>query len=485
MNSSYWKRSTAVTSNGNASLLHTFSHLDLFALVRSFLFGLTRFFAELIYGIRTRTIPIDKCLILGSAIGVLILLRIDLWILKRIHYGWIYPSSFCAYLAYFFILMTAPFSFWALREVSLRNRLLKRLAEVFAIAGLKNPLGAFPKFIFDRPIDAFTRKMRINRVGLSKEQFERAKPVIESSLQVFIDEIREKRETGTLDIIYAHSPMPTLASVENIESISPAHFIVGKTRAKQIVASLREVPHLMVAGQTGGGKSTFLRSFITTLYLNNKDAQFTLIDLKGGLEFQTFENLKRTYVIPNVERAIVSLSKSKTLLEERMTLLKENNCKDIDAFNKLEEIKPINRHVFVIDEAAEMFLAGAHAKSSQIQTARAILSQIARQGRSVGIHLVIATQRPDSRALDPQVKANLTGVLCFQMQNDASSILVLGNGRATEIPPIPGRAIWRSGSEMLEVQVPFLSIEETETFLKPHRLKNGEGVAQSVEVISS
>lgn len=479
----FFKCSTAAP-NGRSSPSGPLGHLDILSVSQKIFFALYRPIVELIYGIRFQTLPLDKCLMLGCLLGVSIILRLDDWILKKGHVEFLYPSSTFFYFSYCFGMMTFPFWIWAWREVGLRTHLLKRLQEVFVISGLQNPLGTLPRFIFDQPIDGFTRKMRLHRAGLSTEQFERAKPLIESSLQVFIDEIREQRETGTIDLIYAHSPMPTIAHIENINSITPTHFVVGRTRAHQIIASLREVPHLMIAGQTGGGKSTFLRAFITTLYLNNKNIQFTLIDLKGGLEFQTFENLKRTTVIPSVEFAVSSLTETKGLLEERMALLKKYNCKDLDALSKIEDAPKLNRHIFVIDEAAEMFLAGSHAKSSEIQTARNLLSQIARQGRSVGVHLVIATQRPDSRALDPQVKANLTGVLCFQMQNDTSSILVLGNGRATELPPIAGRAIWKSGASMLEVQVPFLSIEDAETLLKPHRTSTSNAATHSQTQVS-
>ena len=130
----------------------------------------------------------------------------------------------------------------------------------------------------------------------------------------------------------------------------------------------------------------------------------------------------------------------------------------------------MERVLVVVDEAAEMFLVGNHASANEIQKARRVLSQIARQGRAVGIHLIIATQRPDTRALDSQIKANLTGVPCFPMANDASSLTVLGNGRATDLPSIAGRAIWKSGVEMTEVQTPFLSTEETEVLLSRQKV---------------
>jgi S-DNA-T family DNA segregation ATPase FtsK/SpoIIIE len=165
-----------------------------------------------------------------------------------------------------------------------------------------------------------------------------------------------------------------------------------------------------------------------------------------------------------------------------MSILKNSKCKDRVAYMekcRAQEVEPdrdiASRFVIVIDEAAEMFLAGTHASASEIQKARVIVSQIARQGRAVGVHLIVATQRPDTKALDPQVKANLTGVLCFQMANDASSVVVLGCGRATDLPAVPGRAIWKTGSGLTEVQVPHMSAKEADDLLASSRIVREPG----------
>ncbi|MGK5085319.1 FtsK/SpoIIIE domain-containing protein [Bdellovibrionota bacterium FG-1] len=464
-------------STRSPSPIDTLAHLDLLKLTENIGTLIYQPTVELIHAIRAGSFPWAEALALGSTAGLFIATHVDQRIFAAAHLSVIYPYRPMFYWPYCTAMLTLGFWGWALREMKLRNDLIERLTRVFVDAGLKSPLGSLPKFIFDKPVDAFTRKMRLYRAGLSFAQFEKARPQLESALQVYVDEIRENRESGTLDLIYAHCPMPTFAQLDNIRGIPALHFAVGKTRARQLTASFREVPHLLVAGQTGGGKSSFLREMIVTLYLNQSDLEFTLIDLKGGIEFQIFENLKRAHVIPDVERAIAALVRAEDVLKKRMVLLKEHGCKDIDAYQAMRPQVSLARQVIIIDEAAEMFLAGHHAKSADIQRARGVLSQIARLGRSVGVHLVIATQRPDSRALDPQVKANLTGVLCFQMQNDTSSITVLGVGRASDLPPISGRAIWKSGAEMTEVQVPYLSIEETNELLKEHRVP-GASVAE-------
>ena len=346
---------------------------------------------------------------------------------------------------------------------------LKLLTNAFKNGGLQSKIGRVPNLISDFSLDPMTRKMRLTNAGFPVASFQAQSKFIESELGIFIDDIKECRERRAVDVIYSHYPMASEVKYAPEMAQRPYEFMVGQTRAHAITASFRETPHLLVAGQTGGGKSTFLRQLIIHLACNHEHCRFLLIDLKGGLEFSMFEGRKNFVVVPHVLAAVAELEKINKMLDERMAFLKANKCKDIDGYftkkDKPAKAISLDRQVVVVDEAAEMFLAGHHAKAKEIQSARGILSRIARQGRAVGVHLVVATQRPDSRSLDPQVKANLTGVICFQMMNDASSIAVLGNGRATDLPKIPGRAIWKNGIEMIEVQTPFLSVEEAEQLL--------------------
>lgn len=426
---------------------------------------------ELIRGIETNTIPWHVCA--GWMVGATAILffKIDHFLISHSRFTGLYPYHPILYKAYAFSLSTAAFWIWAWSEVKKKRDKLKVLTNAFKNAGLESKIGRLPNLISDFPLDPMTRKMRLTNAGFPVTSFRAQAKFIESELGVFIDEIKESREKRAVDIIYSHYPMASEVLYSPDQTSRPYEFLIGQTRAHAITTTLRETPHLLVAGQTGGGKSTFLRQFIVHIRNNEKGCKFLLIDLKGGLEFSMFENRKHFVVVPHVLAAVEQLQHINKLLDERMALLKENQCKDIDSYFKKEEKakKTINlsRQVIVVDEAAEMFLAGFHAKAKEVQEARAILSRIARQGRAVGVHLVVATQRPDSRSLDPQVKANLTGVICFQMMNDASSIAILGNGRATDLPKIPGRAIWKNGIEMVEIQTPFLPVEEAERLLGP------------------
>ena len=404
--------------------------------VRTFVTTVSRPVRELYDGVRSGTLPWHSCFLIGILLEVAISHHHDFALFRWRHWEWLYPTNPTLFRCYYFSVILSPFWMWALYKAILKQRFLTKLTQTFQSIGLKNGLGRLPNFVFDKPLDSQTRKLRLARVGISPVEFERKKDDLASALHVYVDELRENRAQGTMDFIYGLEPMPRDYIPDSYSFLGKNKFLVGTTRSKRHIADLRDTPHLLVAGQTGGGKSTFLRQFITSLYLNNTSYQFSLIDLKGGLEFSLFESLDRVGVIGSVADSVFLLKNVAAEIAARMKLLKQNRCKDLAQYMLMpkeerqipegfsSDYKPC-RQIIVVDEAAELFLAGGAASTADVQTSRRILSQVARQGRSLGVHLVIATQRPDSRALDPQIKANLTGVLCFKMVNDVSSISCL------------------------------------------------------------
>jgi len=449
----------------------------LWVLAKNITFGISQPVVEVVYGIRKDTILYWPLITWGVIFDVLILSGMDQFIFKWLKIYWLYPKNPIAYTFYSFFGATLGFWIWGAIQARRKVNMIERLTQVFVESGLKSPMGKLPSFISDRPVDELVRKLKVTNAFMPKVKFEEAKERLESSLQVYIDEITENRAGGTVDILYSHFEIAKMVEADNISSIGPEKFFVGQTRAKPIYSSLAETPHLLIGGQTGGGKSTFLRQLVTTFYANNQNYNFSLIDMKGGLEFQLFEGIQRIKVISTFEDAKELFEGLDKILTERMKILKFNNAKDIDAFSVIpkaqlkrpedasDESMDIQRHIIVIDEAAELFLSSSKSNIGDVQelTRRAI--RIAAQGRAVGLHLIVATQKPDSKAVNSQIKANLTGIISFPMATLGASFSILGNGRAKELPAIPGRAIWKSGLDQFEVQTPFLNPQETKKLL--------------------
>lgn len=435
-------------------------------------FGIGQPIVEIIYGIRKDTILYWPLITWGLIFDFLILSHLDQRIFNFLKLGWFYPQNPIAYTIYAFIGATLGFWVWGAIQARKKVNMIQRLTEVFQEAGLKSPMGKIPNFIFDVPVDEFVRRLRLTNAFMPKAKFQEAKDRLESSLRVFIDEISESKSGGTIDLLYSHYEISKMVELKDFLSKTPNQLLVGQTRAKTIYTSLTETPHLLIGGQTGGGKSTFLRQLITTLYINNQKYDFTLIDMKGGLEFQLFEKRDRIKVVSTTKDAKEKFDEFDEVLTERFLLLKENQCKDIEEFQKkpTDELKlpeglkhksfNLNRHIIVIDEAAELFLASGKNNVSQVQELTRKAIRLAAQGRAVGLHLIIATQKPDSQAISTQIKANLTGIISFPMATLGASMSILGNGRAKELPAIPGRAIWRSGLDQYEIQTPFISPDQ-------------------------
>lgn len=339
-----------------------------------------------------------------------------------------------------------------------RKKINHKLKEV----GIKNSF-----FIGTNDRNPFTTIYQFKSKGDGQSLLERKKDSLE---MIFGKEISEIKSDPNKKIIQLLSPkvrIPAEVKFDHFyQSEDATHKVgIGQSERQKVLLSLKEMIHLVVAGETGGGKSTFLRNFITRIILGNNKTKLYLVDLKNGTEFSVFENCRNTKVIFNIQEVLGTLEDINFDLDKRLSQLKEAGCVEID---ELKEKIP--RIVLIIDEAAEIFDASPFKEQKEMfEKIKYYINRISRLSRAAGIHLVIATQLPSARVLDQQTRINMVSKLAFRMESDAASISVLGNGKATDIPNIPGRALWKSTNKEVLLQVPYLSRKECENYLQPYK----------------
>lgn len=273
---------------------------------------------ELFNGVRKNTIPWIPCSVWFLSISVIFFFGLDILFFKWLGISKFYLKKKIFSKILYGFLSSLCLITWAIAQINKKKKLTDKLTDVFINSGLKNPAGRLPNFVSDFPIDEFSRKLTLTAEGIPLKQFEAQKDHLETNLSVFIDEFRENREKALIEIYYSPIPMPTEINFNEMKKFYNYKYLVGMTRAKAVIGNFKVSPHLLVAGQSGGGKSTLLRQLITNLYLNHKNASFKLIDLKEGLEFQTFENLERIEVIEKMDNVIAELNNLNEEMNERM-----------------------------------------------------------------------------------------------------------------------------------------------------------------------
>ncbi len=276
----------------------------------------------------------------------------------------------------------------------------------------------------------------------------------------------------TIDTIYLRE---ILESPLFQESKSPLTVALGKDIVgKPFVTDIKKLPHLLIAGTTGSGKSVGINAMILSLLYRNDPDQLKLmmIDPKM-LEFSIYNDIPHliTPVITSPKKAITALANMVGEMERRYVLMAENRTKNIENYNekvtKDRSVLPLPYIVVIIDELADLMMNGG----KEVEYSIARLAQMA---RASGIHLIIATQRPSVDVVTGLIKANLPSRLSYRVGTriDSKVILdgmgaesLLGRGDALFTPPgavglVRLHAPWNTEEE----------IEKVVEFLKAQRL---------------
>lgn len=225
---------------------------------------------------------------------------------------------------------------------------------------------------------------------------------------------------------------------------------VGQGALDVITFNLNRVPHVLVAGETGSGKSVILRCILWQMILQG--CRVFMIDFKGGVEFgKQYEHYGE--VITDRERALEVLEMLVQENEYRLSIFRDLEVKNLAEYNKKTHQNLCRIGVFS-DEIAEMLdKKGVSKENKQIyEQLEAKLSTLARLSRATGINLFLGVQRPDATVLTGQIKNNVPVRISGRFADKAASEIVLGNTDAVDLPDIKGRFLYKVGNETIEFQ---------------------------------
>ena len=275
------------------------------------------------------------------------------------------------------------------------------------------------------------------------------------------------------EIVSMHSVIGS-AKYRNSDAALPV--CLGKTISNEVfIADLAKMPHLLMAGATGQGKSVGLNAIIVSLLYRKHPAElkFVMVDPKK-VELTLFQTIERHYlaklpgegeaIITDNKRVITTLNSLCVEMDERYNLLQAalvRNIKEYNAKFVKRKLNPEEGHkylpyiVVIIDEVADLIMTAGKEVEHPI-------GRLAQLARAIGIHLILATQRPSVNIITGTIKANFPARIAFRVSSKIDSRTILdGNGADQLIGK--GDMLYSTGSEMVRLQCPFVDTPEVDT----------------------
>lgn len=261
-------------------------------------------------------------------------------------------------------------------------------------AGFVNSVGEPPMLIrIDYSEDRCVYVFR--SAGIALQEWTDNKEVIENALNITIGNIKEVQNKQTVQVYAAYGDYQFPEKMEWLQKVSPnPEFVVGRSVFGDEIASLKVYPHFLIGGSTGSGKTVLLKFLLMQCVV--KGYSVIIADFKGGVDYTRLWHEKCTFTF-DLDELIGILEDVVHTLEDRKMLFREGQCTNIEEFNRNSDV-PLKHMVFSCDEVAELLDKTGMDKvtKEKITRVEGMISTIARQGRAFGIHLILATQRPDA-----------------------------------------------------------------------------------------
>lgn len=310
----------------------------------------------------------------------------------------------------------------------------KKINQSLNIVGLVNHAGQSPLLLKSYKEYGITI-MEFDPNGIPLSDWKDKKEDIETALNIHVENIRygKSRDKIVLQAISGNENLPDIVHWKD-KYLSDEDFILifGQSRTGQTKINLAKIPHILLGGSTGSGKSVLLKLLI--MQCVKKDAEVFIADFKGGVDFLPVWH-ERCNIITEENTLLEILTGLVNELENRKQVFREYGCANISEYNKMNAPQ-IKRIVFACDEVAEVLdKTGLSKEAKELVTQiEGKLSIIARQGRAFGIHLILATQRPDANILAGQIRKNIDFRVCGRADNVLSQIILDNTNAAEQIP---------------------------------------------------
>lgn len=268
--------------------------------------------------------------------------------------------------------------------------------------------------------------------------------------------------------------------------------VIGRTiQNENYTFDLAKMPHLLVAGATGQGKSVGLNAIITSLLYRKHPAElkFVLIDPKM-VEFSLYSRLEKHFlakmesedesIVTDPKKAVYTLNALCTEMSNRLELCKQAHAKNIVEYNEKflkRRLNPENGHRFlpyivvVIDEFADLIMTAKEVEAP--------VMRLAQKARAIGIHLIVATQRPDVRVITGGIKANFPARIAFRVMQMTDSRTIIDQPGANQLIG-RGDMLLSNGGELTRIQCAFVDTPEVENIVEHIASQQGYATAYNL-----
>ena len=287
--------------------------------------------------------------------------------------------------------------------------------------------------------------------GLSSKDFEDKQLAIQQALKA--EEIETRYVNGKIEMLVKKNALADKYPFEPTETKCLTEIVIGYSKDGLATLKLDDsYTHLLVGGLTGYGKSTFILQLLTHLILTKDPGKLKICicDLKR-IDLPVFEKSRFVeHYADTIDDTRAMLNEIRSLMYDRLAKLKKAGVNHIDEYREHME-----RYIVVVDELATLM---------REKDLYPLLHDIASKSRAVGIHLIVATQRPDANVVPGLFKAQFSATLAFRTRNDINSKILLDNGNAAELT-IKGRAILQTDKET-EVQVMHITLQQVRKMIE-------------------